>query len=280
MFRSKLVYALFFVVFTLHNVSANEYFFRSSSFVLDLRSDPFISVHPSSQHFISTDFATLNVVAVGSGTLNYQWQVSYNNGNSWTNLHGETSPELYFDYLTNEFDGYKYRVVVSNENGSFTSNSAVLTEIVLSARMDRYANWKKQFQSPNFKNRPLDVNNQQGLSNLMAFAMGLADPTTVEARSLPHITAINSNANEIKIAFQRAKSLEALSLLLEESDDLLEWRPAAIRSTRQITAISENSELVEATLSKNKNSKFYRLAVHSNASALPPMFLEILISML
>lgn len=53
---------------------------------------------------------------VTGGTPSYQWQVSTNNGSTWSNLSGETSPSLLIVNVTNTLNNYRYRCQVTLEN--------------------------------------------------------------------------------------------------------------------------------------------------------------------
>ena len=74
--------------------------------------------------------ATYNVALKNSyngDTYSYQWQLSKDKGNSWTNINGATGA-AYNVTTTEVMNGYMYRVVVKNNHGySITSNSATLT---------------------------------------------------------------------------------------------------------------------------------------------------------
>jgi hypothetical protein len=76
-----------------------------------------------------------NVTAVGSPTLAYQWQVSPDDGTSWTSLtnvapySGVTTATLTITGATIGLNGSQYRVVVSNSVGMATSTAATLNVI-------------------------------------------------------------------------------------------------------------------------------------------------------
>jgi len=79
-----------------------------------------ISLHPASQTAYIKESLTLNVSATGSGTLNYQWR---KNGQE---LSGQIHSYLDFESLTID-DSAQYDVIISNQAGAVTSNSATLT---------------------------------------------------------------------------------------------------------------------------------------------------------
>ena len=91
---------------------------------------PTITTQPSNKTVAAGSQATFKVVASGSG-LTYQWQVSKDNGKTWTNVNTTKYPSAATATLKFEakatMNGYKYRCVVTNSKGSVTSSSAKLT---------------------------------------------------------------------------------------------------------------------------------------------------------
>jgi hypothetical protein len=87
---------------------------------------PSISTHPISTNttFTYGNDATFSVVASGSATLTYQWQL--NNGIGFANINGATSSSLTLTRPTVLTNSYQYRCVVTNGCGSATSTAATL----------------------------------------------------------------------------------------------------------------------------------------------------------
>mgnify|MGYP001471292356 CR=1 FL=1 len=88
-----------------------------------------ISQQPQPQTVIEGQSATFSITAViTSGSLNYQWQRSQDNGNNWSTIIGATSssyttPAQPFPTVNN-----LYRCVLSNSNAiSLTSDAAAIT---------------------------------------------------------------------------------------------------------------------------------------------------------
>ncbi|HLZ90000.1 MAG TPA: hypothetical protein VKQ52_22260, partial [Puia sp.] len=98
------------------------------------RSQPTVSSpSPTSQTVCSGTSATFSVSATGTPTLTYQWQVSINNGSTWTaiannaNYSGATTTSLTITSIPTSFNGYSYRCTVTNSLGSSSSTAGVLT---------------------------------------------------------------------------------------------------------------------------------------------------------
>lgn len=79
------------------------------------------------QNITYGESAGFSVYSVTTG-VTYQWQVSEDNGDTWTDLAGEESPTLSFLLPTVSMSGNLYRCVVSTTDCGFTiSNPATLT---------------------------------------------------------------------------------------------------------------------------------------------------------
>ena len=86
--------------------------------------------------YVSTpvlDNTSFTVAASGAGTLSYQWQVSTDAGNSFTNLadntvySGTSGTVLNLPNVVNSMNGYEYQCVVKGSCGDATSTPATLT---------------------------------------------------------------------------------------------------------------------------------------------------------
>lgn len=93
-----------------------------------------IGTHPSNQSVTAPAAATFTVAATinGAVALTYQWQIQQEGSGAWTAIDGATSNS----YTTGATatgdgagatDGDKYRVVITGETATATSNPATLT---------------------------------------------------------------------------------------------------------------------------------------------------------
>ena len=80
-----------------------------------------ITVHPANQSVIAGQTATFTVVATGKGTLTYQWK------KSGAAISGATSASYTTPAVTSSETGAQFTVVVTDSDGSLTSNPATLT---------------------------------------------------------------------------------------------------------------------------------------------------------
>ena len=110
----------------------------TSNFTLDLDegTSPAINRQPSSVEVFAGERASFSVDASGGGddgtSLQYQWQVSKNNGSTWANCVSDGNTNSVFGFTTKAgYNGWKYRCKVSNVVGGVTqetiSNVCTLT---------------------------------------------------------------------------------------------------------------------------------------------------------
>jgi sugar lactone lactonase YvrE len=77
--------------------------------------------------------ATFSVITSGFPSPTFQWQVSTDGGNTWTNLSdgngvsGSVTATLSLTNAASGMSGYQYRVLATNSQGSATSSAATLT---------------------------------------------------------------------------------------------------------------------------------------------------------
>ncbi len=95
----------------------------SNAATLIVLSKPKITTQPMAQTVNAGDTVTFMVTATGAES--YQWQYSKDSGSTWSNCTG-TAASFTFKAKAS-FNGYQYRCIVTNENGSTTSNAATLT---------------------------------------------------------------------------------------------------------------------------------------------------------
>jgi hypothetical protein len=89
---------------------------------------PVVLTQPLNQSVTVPTGATFAVEALGE-EISFQWQRSINSGSSWSNITGAISSSYNTGPTTTPMNGYRYRVVVSNDAGSVTSQSAILTVV-------------------------------------------------------------------------------------------------------------------------------------------------------
>jgi len=90
-----------------------------------------ISTNPSNQIASATGTANFSVVAIGgSGTTQYQWQLSTDSGSTWANIAGANSSALALTGITCSMNGNQYRVIITET--SFVCAGVVSTAATLS----------------------------------------------------------------------------------------------------------------------------------------------------
>jgi predicted outer membrane repeat protein len=91
---------------------------------------PVVISHPQNTTVAIGEQATFTVGYTGSPEITFQWQISTKNIKRWSNIVGANSDTYTTPSATSEMNGYKYRVILSNEFGSVTSDAATLTVTV------------------------------------------------------------------------------------------------------------------------------------------------------
>ena len=89
---------------------------------------PTITTQPSSVSVTAGTTASFTVTASGTSPLSYQWQLSTDGSLTWATAPGAaTSSSFTTAATTPTFNGYRYRVQVSNSAGLITSDAVTLT---------------------------------------------------------------------------------------------------------------------------------------------------------
>jgi len=86
---------------------------------------------PSNQVVCAGTTATFSATAAGNPPITYQWQVSTDNGVTWTNIPGATASTYSFTAVAGD-NGKQFRCIGTSSCGSGTSNAATLTITTLS----------------------------------------------------------------------------------------------------------------------------------------------------
>ena len=103
---------------------------RVSNFTVSGGAATFTS-QPSNAIVCAGTLASFTAIAAGNPPITYQWQVSIDNGVTWTNIVGATASTYSFIAVAGD-NGKKFRCVGTSSCGSGTSNAATLTITTLS----------------------------------------------------------------------------------------------------------------------------------------------------
>ncbi|MBK9382851.1 MAG: M36 family metallopeptidase [Chitinophagaceae bacterium] len=85
-----------------------------------------ITTQPASQTVCAGATVTFSVATTGNFQT-YQWQLSTDNGATWTNISGANATSYVVANTTTALSGRRYRVIVTNSCNTVTSNAATLT---------------------------------------------------------------------------------------------------------------------------------------------------------
>ncbi len=98
----------------------------TQTFTVTVQFAPIVTTQPTDQSVPARSTATFTAAANGSPTPSVQWQASADNGASWSNIRGATSPTYSFTARATD-NGSRYRAIFTNSAGSTTSDAAILT---------------------------------------------------------------------------------------------------------------------------------------------------------
>ncbi len=99
----------------------------SDEAALDILSAPIIGAHPQDRTVCVNSDATFSATFLGSAPLLFNWEFSEDEGATWDDVPGASGAQLKLKDVTVDQDGNRYRVVISNDCGSITSQVAALT---------------------------------------------------------------------------------------------------------------------------------------------------------
>jgi len=114
----------FALTFTASNgVSPNA----TQNFTLNVYAAPNITTPPQNVVVEEGQNASFTVIYSAYPAPTFQWQISTNGGRRWSNIRGANSATYDISATTSRMSGNMYRVIVSNDLGTATSDPATLT---------------------------------------------------------------------------------------------------------------------------------------------------------
>ena len=111
---------------TITGVSGSITHTRIITYTIQAGTGPSITTQPSGQTVCAGSNVTFSVVTSGTVT-SYQWQLSTDGGTIYNNISGATGPTYTITGTTFSQNNYRYRIIVSGQCNSVTSNVAILT---------------------------------------------------------------------------------------------------------------------------------------------------------
>jgi len=98
----------------------------SAAATLTVDAPPIVTKQPANQSVEQGKPVTFSASASGNPTPTPQWQLSTNGGSTWSNISGAKSTSYTFATLKRD-NGYEYRAIFSNSEGTATTGVAKLT---------------------------------------------------------------------------------------------------------------------------------------------------------
>jgi hypothetical protein len=168
---------------------------------------------------------TFEVAMIGNPLPVGQWQMSSDNGNTWTDLsdtspyNGVTTDTLSITGVTMAMSGYVFRCIVTSAVGSDVSDSAMLvvrTPLAawreLHFGTDSAIGAAADFADPDVDNR----------CNLLEYALGTDPHVSDSNQGMSMGTALDAQGMHLTLTFTRVAD-PALIYRVEASVDLVEW---------------------------------------------------------
>ncbi len=107
----------------------------STAVSLTVNTAPTVTNQPDNQVVAPGAAPSFTATASGTAPITRQWQVSTDNGMTWTNIMGATAATLTLPAATLADNGKQYRVQFTNACGTVNSNAALLTVLPVSAEI-------------------------------------------------------------------------------------------------------------------------------------------------
>lgn len=100
---------------------------RVISFVVQTGTAPTITIQPINQSVCSGSGAGFSINTSGAATTSYQWQLSTDGGTNFSNIAAENNATINIASTVYSQNNSRYRVIVSGQCNSVTSNPGILT---------------------------------------------------------------------------------------------------------------------------------------------------------
>ena len=94
---------------------------------------PSITTQPQSVSVKEGESATFSITPTGIAPLSYQWMINRNDGKGWVNISNATSNTYTTSATDMDCNGFNYKCIVSNKNGSVESDVVTLVVTNVSA---------------------------------------------------------------------------------------------------------------------------------------------------
>jgi hypothetical protein len=236
---------------------------------------PTISAQPLSQTVCEGANVTFGVTVAGTGTT-YQWQRSTDNGSSFSNLAGETNATLTISGVTASMNNYQYRVIVTQNACSTTSEVAYLligTGIVVNTQPTNQtvcegatANFSAAATGTGTLNYQWQVSTNGGVS--FVNIVGATNPTL----SLPNTTITqNNNRYRLRITEGACTVFTSAATLTVNPSPTITTQPASqtacLGSSVSLTTVATGTGLTyQWQLSTDNGVSFNNIAGATNSN--------------
>jgi sulfatase modifying factor 1 len=161
----------------------------------------------------------------------YQWQISFDDGESFSNITDSSfggalfrntqTAELRILSASPFLDGVVFRVRATNTSGVVFSRGARLTTFAAQSLED----WLAAAGVPANRRGPTDRNGPLLITNLEAYTMGL-NPFEADPLDLPRVERASDGSGLLHFHYRVNLRAVGVPVVIESSEDLVSWIPA------------------------------------------------------
>lgn len=228
----------------------------SNSATLNVQYAPRILSQPSSVTINSAQTATFTASSDANPVSTIQWQISTNNGSSWSNIAGATSETYTTPETTYIYNQYQYRCVFTNSVGTSNTNAAVLTVLYSTIVVD------------SFYSNPTGVLTSVG--NTATFSVTENSFSSNPASSKQWQVSLNNGSTWTNISNANGFSYTTPVLSSEDNDNLyrlvftnslgsFNTGPAAIRLNYNPSVIASGGTISYTQTALDGNDKYWKI---------------------
>lgn len=196
--------------------------------VTPLPSPPAFTSQPQNQSVAEGAEAIFSAEASGHPAPAFQWQISFDDGNSYSNITDSSfGGNLFRNTQTaglnvlsasSFVDGALFRVRASNSEGQAFSDPSRLTVFTVIS----FDEWLAAVGVPVDLRDPMDRHGLLQLTNLEAYGMGLSPFEATEA-DLPRMEHPDNGSGVLQFHYRVNTRAEGVSVSIEGSTDLVSW---------------------------------------------------------
>jgi uncharacterized GH25 family protein len=228
---------------------------QTANFSQPVPTAPAFTTQPQNLTLLVGQTGNISVAANGVPAPSYQWQISTDAGNTWSNLSnnttyaGTTTATLGVFDATADLSGCQFQCLVTNFGGSIISNISTLTINTLPQTAWGQAYFTTEQLGSEAVSGPTASPAGDGIPNLMKYAFDL-NPWVNGRADLPQPAVVDG---QLTLTFDALQS--DIAYTVEASTDLVNW------STEGVTLQSDGNQITASYPLTGHTPAFMRVVV-------------------